>query len=441
MDDINQISLQPLLQPFESNNGAGLLLLSTADDDGDIRIIETLNDYNYADNKNHQQRAVASTGGKALSKKNAKGKGGSNKKTRKKGQQQEQQRRAYDGCRVLRHAGASTLSSEEKKEQVALVTSAVFRPPPPSQTKGGHNRYYEIASGGTDCAVHLWDATRPKQPCSSYQVEQSLNEGGGGQVCNPPMVQGLSWSKSGRILATGLGDGTILLLRVNRHRNLIASGRLGCNDNARNGHTNGHNSCAVGCVHFPQFFASTLDESSISSCYGDRLLVTGGNDGMILLWDLGKNAIEGVEANGNDFCEESMLDPRSLFQNESDNDDNSIEENDNNAEITNNIDKSIEAETARVSLFDEEIKSMPNSPLNIDMLPQPSVIYSINHEKKPNWLCTSTFFRSTATGGSGTMKIINKSKDCSLYDNSRIIPPTLFVADTSNNITLYNLSI
>lgn len=161
MDDINQISLQPLLQPFESNNGAGLLLLSTADDDGDIRIIETLNDYNYADNRNHQQRAVASTGGKSLSKKNVKGKGGSNKKTRKKGQQQEQQRRAYDGCRVLRHAGASTLSSKEKKEQVALVTSAVFRPPPPSQTKGGHNRYYEIASGGTDCVVHLWDATRP----------------------------------------------------------------------------------------------------------------------------------------------------------------------------------------------------------------------------------------------------------------------------------------
>jgi len=44
--------------------------------------------------------------------------------------------------RVLRH----------DSDNVAMVMSAVFR------TK----RKDEIASGGTDCTVHLWDANKPR---------------------------------------------------------------------------------------------------------------------------------------------------------------------------------------------------------------------------------------------------------------------------------------
>ena len=151
---------------------------------------------------------------------------------------------------------------------------------------------------------------------------------GANQVCNPPMVHSLAWSPSGRLLAAGLGDGTIGILRMMNGRNLTLAARL------RQGHDS-----SVATVLFPNW--STAGNNHVLA--QDRLLATAGStDGAILCFDLGKS----VAGDG-------AVDPASLF----------------GKRVV-----PLESSMNQVSLSEDA---------------SPSILFGIPHEKKVNWMVCS----------------------------------------------------
>jgi WD40 repeat protein len=167
--------------------------------------------------------------------------------------------RKLQRCRVLQHA---------IDDDNAMATCCAFRP------RGAN----DLVSGGTDCAIRLWDVSRPQRPSSSVQI--SGDESGNAQVCNPPFVNQIAFSKHGTLVAAALGDGTASILGI-KGRSISQRCRL----------SGGHSS-SVASVLFPSFGSET--SSNIAA--NDRLLITGGSDG-IMFWDIGsevagKNAVD-----------------------------------------------------------------------------------------------------------------------------------------------------
>jgi WD40 repeat protein len=144
--------------------------------------------------------------------------------------------------------------------QDALVTSAIFRP---------RSKVTTIASGGTDCVIHIWDVKSKR----AHSIKINPLDSDANQVCNPPIVNQLSWSPSGRMLAAALGDGSCAILSGEPNlTSLLLTARL---EEAHSG--------PVASVVFPEWGAS--NSPAITS--HDRLLCSAGNDGQIVLWDLG----------------------------------------------------------------------------------------------------------------------------------------------------------
>jgi WD40 repeat protein len=250
---------------------------------------------------------------------------------------------AADDAGCVRVTDAFALSSTSSKNQrilhhgisetnMAMVTSVNFRP---------HCKHLELASGGTDCTVKLWDIMKPKHPISSHLIANS--DAGANQVCNPPMVHTMAWSPSGRLLVAGLGDGSCCIFGV-ENRSLIPVSRL----------VDAH-SGSIASVLFP---AWRQDQAHVAA--NDRLMVTTGNDGEIAFWDLGDM-----------LCAEGALNP---------------------SDILNLGESTLE---------------------NLCLSDQPKVLSAIPHGRKPNWMVTS------------------------LHDP--IFPTTVFIADTSNEITAYQM--
>lgn len=261
-------------------------------------------------------------------------------------------------CRTLQH--------DVIQDGSTLVTSCAFRP-------GRTMKTTDIVSGGTDCKVNLWDIDRPRHPSSTYHVQPYDEEGQENQIYNPPLVQSLSWSPSGRLVAAGLGDGTCLLLSLEGRR-LVESCRL------YGGHT-----ATVASVVFPQFgFSPSSSTLFSSSSIGhvtaeDRLLISGGNDGSIFLWDLGSRV-----------CGPDSVDPSTMFVGYSN-------EQEGDMNINNDM--------KNMSLGRAKTEQGTTSP---------KILYHIPHEKKPNRIVTS--------------KAIEPA-----------LASSLFVADTSSDITVYVL--
>ena len=155
----------------------------------------------------------------------------------------------------------------------------------------------QLASGGTNCAVYLWDIGRPRKPLDTWIIAR--DDVGANQMCNPPMVHSLSWSPSGRLLTAGLGDGSIQVLGVVKKK-LVAKSRL------RDGH-----SSSVASLCFPDFGLNTANT--------DRLLASAGTDGAILVWDLkrsigGDAAVDPRQILSHDFVmEDRSEEPTILF--------------------------------------------------------------------------------------------------------------------------------
>jgi len=220
----------------------------------------------------------------------------------------------------------------------AMVTSVAFRP--------RCNKSLELASGGTDCTVVLWDAQKPRRPLSSQHITNT--DAGANQVCNPPMVHSLTWSPSGRLLAAGLGDGSLSVMSV-ENRSLVQVVRL---EDAHSG--------SVASVVFMRW------SSSQHVAANDRIMVSTGNDCTVAVWDLGAS-----------LCGEGAVNPSRLLYVEG----------------------------------DEE--SMDTAMQDLNISDQPKTLFAWNHGEKPNWMISS--YRDP------------------------LFPSTLFIADTSNDITAYTL--
>jgi len=269
----------------------------------------------------------------------------------------------------------------------AISSSAVFRP--------RVNATY-LASGGTDCVVKLFDVSKPKRATSAIHIKPTESENTT-QICNPPFIHSLQWSPSGRLLAAGVGDGSCVILRGEGNQ-LVEIGRLGYEE--------GGHAAAVASVCFPGFGSSSTRSASVEA--EDRLLISAGNDGKILFWDLGGNMVDG-----------DALDPLLYLsgcddatKKETSNEDNDVDK------VTDSMDSaSISSKKSKGKNQKKGKKTAaPDADLFLDdLLPSPpKVLFQIQHNYKSNWITCS------------------RASDAAL-------PSSVFVADTTSDISIYTL--
>lgn len=254
----------------------------------------------------------------------------------------------------------------------ALVTSIAFRP----KTKPNQ---VELVTSGTDCTICLWDLLNGKKKVnaklkSRFYISKLISDENANQVCNPPLVHSTCWSPSGRFLSAGLGDGSILILRPEGRR-LVEVSRI-ASTHSRIGH-----SSAVASVLFPQF--GNIQHSTSHVTTEDRFMVTGGNDGNIIFWDLGSFV-------GRDYA----MDPRSYIQ--------CCDEKDTNRPKGSNATTS--------SSLDDDMEQLSLATSSLD----PNVLFALNHKEKPNCLLST-------------------------HASDAVFANSVIVGDTSNDITIYTL--
>ncbi|XP_066476409.1 WD repeat-containing protein 53 isoform X1 [Tiliqua scincoides] len=134
-----------------------------------------------------------------------------------------------------------------------ICAAAVFRPQRPQS----------LVSCGLDMKVMLWNLQKARPLWTVNLQDEEAEEQSAGQLFNPPLAHSLSVSTCGNVFGCGTEDGKIRIFRV--------TGAKFEQEAAFKGHTLG-----VSQVFF-------LPES--------YQLITGGNDGKVLLWDV-SNGIE-----------------------------------------------------------------------------------------------------------------------------------------------------
>ena len=163
----------------------------------------------------------------------------------------------------------------------------------------------------------------------------------------------MAWSPSGRLLVAGLGDGSCAVVASADQRRLVLTSRI---QEAHSG--------AVASVVFPEWQTS----SSLHVAAHDRLLATAGNDGLLVLWDLGSM-----------LCGDGAMDPASSL----------------------------------LTLQELSSETSSTSTINGDVF-QPKTLVAFTLAGKPNWVVSS------------------RGRD-------PVFPTSLFVADTTNDITAYTI--
>eukprot|EP00536_Pseudo-nitzschia_multiseries_P005593 jgi/Psemu1/254647/estExt_Genewise1Plus.C_1070035 len=237
-DEVNQISLTYYNKNNDKSNntGAESLYLAACDDSGKIRLTESL-----------PSRPSNNDNGITV---------------------------AASASHSYETHGSSTILHHDN-HGVAVIPACAFRPINGSAGRSGS--MLELASGGTDCKIQLWDILRPKKPLSTFVINQNGNEEERSkpQVCNPPFVYSLTWSNNGESLAAGLGDGTVGVFEIN-NRTLIQRQLLVGNE-GNDGTMHFAHESSVASVVYPSFSVHT----------NDRILCSAGSDGSIVFWDLG----------------------------------------------------------------------------------------------------------------------------------------------------------
>jgi len=282
------------------------------------------------------------------------------------------------GRRTFHHAAPGSL---------AMATAVAFRP------RAGSESY--LASGGTDCTVKLWDASRKGRPTATVEIATDQSSDAL-QLCNPPYVHSLAWSPSGRLLAAGLGDGSLAVMRAEGRR-LLDVGRLG--------REAGGHAAAAAAVRF--LAAGACNRRSFSEHGGvtaeDRLLVSAGNDGRLVFWDLGS----GLAGPG-------ATDPATYLGGRTAPEDSG---RDATAAETAAWMKALDVSNKNYpGKRGRRKKKAPSKEGTSEAVPSPPrVLFQISHRRKPNWIAGSR-----ASDG---------------------LPAALFVADTTNDIFMYTLPV
>ncbi|VEU35515.1 unnamed protein product [Pseudo-nitzschia multistriata] len=263
---------------------------------------------------------------------------------------------------------------------VAVVPACAFRPIHKTGSGVG-SAILELASGGTDCKIQLWDVLRPKKPISTFFINKNANEEERSkpQVCNPPFIYSLAWSNDGTSLAAGLGDGTIGIFEIN-NRKLVQSQLLVGNE-CTDGTMHYAHGSSVASVVYPSFSVPT----------NDRIMCSAGSDGSIVFWDSGKT-------NGELWDEDTET-----------------------SSCNNNKDGSEDAvEHLLPPKLLEELRREGSGTYHGSATTashKPRILFDISHDQKINWIT-----RAAPSNGVAT--------ECN---------DTIFVADTSPEITSYTI--
>ena len=363
-DEINQLSFSYPKQTSNNNssssNSIGKYYISAADDSGEVHTIESLNHrYEYEWERKPQK----------------------NKPTK-----------------ILTHA---------EPDSMGITSSAIFQP-------RSNNETY-IATAGTDCTVKLFDINKPNKATCSIKIKlaETANTA---QLCNPPYVQTLSWSASGRLLTAGCGDGSCIIFRAEGRR-LVEIGRLGCDV------FEGHNG-SVASVCFPNFGICEHQGGELyegipakvrkSGEVEDRLMVSAGNDGHIIFWDLGANMVGDNPLDPALYLDKCLSTSTAKLNAEDEK--ISAEDEETVKKILEGLNISPTQDLSSPTRDEEESKEEKKNVEDEDELSPspPRVLFKIGHRYKTNWMTC------------------NRASDA-------ILPNSLFVADTTRNISVYTL--
>lgn len=127
-----------------------------------------------------------------------------------------------------------------------------------------NGRNDEIISGGLDSKVNVWDFKRVKV-LQTVNTQDLLAKIGDNSVYmfNPPLIYSLDSSQDGRLAACGLANGFLQLFNVTKRKKMMIPNLL----------INHHSSVGVSALLFLNDIHANI-------------LVSGGNDNMVHLWNI-----------------------------------------------------------------------------------------------------------------------------------------------------------
>ncbi|XP_046892377.1 WD repeat-containing protein 53 [Hypomesus transpacificus] len=144
-----------------------------------------------------------------------------------------------------------------------ICSSIAFRPHRPNN----------LVSAGLDMQVMLWSLQKTRPLWTVSLQEEDEHQQRAGELLNPPLAHCVSVATCGNVLACAAEDGRVHLLRVGAGSKLEQQGAL-------RAHSQGASQAHfLHCLPHPYW------------------LVTGGNDGLVALWDLSQHPVVAPQGN------------------------------------------------------------------------------------------------------------------------------------------------
>ncbi|XP_016360991.1 WD repeat-containing protein 53 [Sinocyclocheilus anshuiensis] len=137
-----------------------------------------------------------------------------------------------------------------------ICSSVTFRP----------HRPQSLVSAGLDMQAMLWNLPKVR-PLWTFSLQEDAHPQRAGQMFNPPLTHCVDAASCGNVFACAAEDGCIHLLRVSEDSRLRERGMF-------KAHSQGASQ-----AHFISFLSHPY------------WLATGGNDGLVALWDLSEDAL------------------------------------------------------------------------------------------------------------------------------------------------------
>ncbi|XP_060929174.1 WD repeat-containing protein 53 [Limanda limanda] len=263
--------------------------------------------------------------------------------------------------RVLELPGGKV--SRTLRRHTNICSSVAFRPHRPNN----------LLSAGLDMQVMLWglQKTRPLWTLNLQDIaeDEDDHQQRPGQLFNPPLAHCVSVASCGNIVGCAAEDGRVHLMRIGSGSKLEQQGAV-------KAHSQGASQAHF--VHFPSH---------------PYWLVTGGNDGLVALWDLSKHPV---------VAPEEKAKPRVVQRRKGKNKTKRKEPSQDKAETP--LKAEAEKEEAEVEVEEEAAEDVTYGKSGPKL--------SISHGDKVNWLCP----------------VVLKGEHC------------VVVADQSCSLTVYPLS-